>query len=260
MAMTASRSSQQETSETSVYVYGVTWADGATVPRSAGIAGGRIAVVEHGELAAIVSSAPKGPVRTKRRELLHHLDVVQGVFDSSAVLPVQFGSVFPGRSVLVDELLAGRHDELVRLLQQFEGLAELRVRAAYRQDEILAELVREDATIARLRELTRTAGRGSHPLRIQLGEAVARGLARRREHDLRRISTALHPCARNAVVEEPRTLYELMRASYLVERRRIGTFDARMDELARADRDTIAFTYTGPLPPHSFVSLFPRGG
>ena len=62
----------------------------------------------------------------------------------------------------------------------------------------------------------------------------------------------------DAVVEEPRTEYELMRASYLVERRKIAAFDARMDELARNERDRIDFAYTGPLPPHSFVSLTPR--
>src|SRR5207249_2429665 len=156
MAMTASHSGPQELSETSVYVYGVTWADGAAVPKSAGR---DVVVVEQSELAAIVSPAPNGPVRTRRRELMRHLDVLQAVFTSKTVLPVQFGSVFPGRA---------------------------------------------------------------------------------------------------AVADEPRTEYELMRASYLVERRKIAAFDARMDELARNERDRIDFAYTGPLPPHSFVSLTPR--
>jgi hypothetical protein len=28
-----------------------------------------------------------------------------------------------------------------------------------------------------------------------------------------------------------------------------------MDELASPNRERVAFTYTGPLPPHSFVAL-----
>ena len=61
--------------------------------------------------------------------------------------------------------------------------------------------------------------------------------------------------AQDAVVEEPRTEYELLRASYLVERRGVEAFDRRMDELAQAERERIGFTYIGPLPPHSFVGL-----
>jgi hypothetical protein len=255
MAMTASHSGPQELSETSVYVYGVTWADGAAVPKSAG---GDVAVVEQGELAAIVSPAPNGPVRTRRRELMRHLDVLRAVFASKTVLPVQFGSVFPGRAVVADELLSERYEELVELLHRFDGLAELRIRAVYREEAILAEIVEGDRNVTRLRELTRAAGRGADPLRVQLGEAVARGLTARRARDAKAISATLLGCARDAVVEEPRTEYELMRASYLVQRPKIAAFDARMDELAGNERDRIDFTYTGPLPPHSFVSLTPR--
>jgi hypothetical protein len=250
MAMTASR--------TSVYVYGVTWAEGAPLRRSKGIAGGAVGSLENGELAAIVSPAPDGPVRTKRRELLCHLDVLRDVFESKTVLPVQFGSVFPDSEAVADELLAARHDELASLLEQFEGLAELRIRASYRDGEILAEIVANDPKLLRLRELTQAAGREADPLRIQLGEAVAGALMARRRRDADAISTELLSHAHDAVVEEPRTEYELLRASYLVERRRIAKFDACVGEIAGRERDRMSFSYTGPLPPHSFVSLAPR--
>jgi len=255
MAKTASHSGPQEMSETTLYVYGVTWADAGPPSKAAGV---KIDAIEHGELAAIVSPGPEGPVRTRRRELRRHLDVLQAVFDSREILPLQFGSVFPDREVLVDELLAERHDDLVALLRQFEGLAELRIRASYREEAILAEIVGSDPGLARLSRQTRDAGRAADPLRIQLGEAIARGLMQRRASDAQTISSVLLPCARDAVVEEPRTEYELMRASYLVERTGIDVFDARMDELAREERGRIDFSYTGPLPPHSFVSLAPR--
>jgi hypothetical protein len=250
MAMTASR--------TSVYVYGVTWAEGAPVPQSKGIAGGAVGSLENGELAAIVSPAPEGPVRTKRRELLCHLDVVRAVFESKTVLPLQFGSVFPDGDAVADELLAARHDELASLLEQFEGLAELRIRAAYRDGEILAEIVASDPKLLRLRELTQAAGREADPLRIQLGEAVADALMARRRRDAEAMSSELLSHAHDAVVEEPRTEYELLRASYLVDRGRISQFDACVDEIAGRERDRMSFSYAGPLPPHSFVSLAAR--
>jgi hypothetical protein len=167
--------------------------------------------------------------------------------------------VFPDRDTLADELLSARREELASLLEQFEGLAELRVRAAYREDEILAEVVAGDPRIARLRELTQEAGRDADPLRLQLGEAVAGALAARRGRDAYAISEELLAGAHDAVIEEPRTEYELLRASYLVERGRIGEFDKRVNEIAGREGGRMSFSYAGPLPPHSFVSLSPRG-
>ena len=61
-----------------------------------------------------------------------------------------------------------------------------------------------------------------------------------------------------AVEEVLRTDYELVRVSYLVDEQDIRKFDKRMDEIARREQGRITFTYTGPLPPHSFVALASR--
>jgi hypothetical protein len=253
MAMTASRS-RRVSNRTSVYVYGVTWVEGTSSRRGAGIGGADVGAIEHGDIAAVVSVVPNEPVRARRRDLMRHMDVLQDVFATTTVLPLQFGSLFDDRDVVEEGLLAERYDELVDLLQRFDGLVELRIRASYREDVILAEIVQGDARIARLREQTLDAA-ASDPRRIQLGEAVARALNARRDKDARAFAQALRPLAADAVVEELRTELELLRASYLVERRKIAAFDKRMDELASPNRERVAFTYTGPLPPHSFVAL-----
>src|SRR2546423_2606866 len=167
-------------SQTSVYVYGVTWADGTVARRGAGVAGADVGTVEQGELAAIVSPVPDRFVRAKRRDLTAHMDVVAKVFASRTVLPLRFGSVFPGPEAVAGELLGARYEELVELLHRFDGLAELRVRGAYREEALLAEIVAGDAQIARLREQTRG---GADPLRLQLGEAGAHAVARPRQPD-----------------------------------------------------------------------------
>lgn len=256
MAMTASRSSRVS-NRTSVYVYGVTWVEGASSRRGAGVGGADVGAIEHGDIAAVVSVVPNGPVRARRRDLMRHMDVLQHVFASATVLPLQFGSLVDDRDVVEEGLLSERYDELVGLLQRFDGLAELRIRASYREDAVLAEIVQGDARVARLREQTRDAG-ASDPRRIQLGEAVARALSAQRDRDARSIAQGLQPLAADVVVEELRTEFELLRASYLVEQRKIAAFDKRMDELAAPNRERVAFNYTGPLPPHSFVGLSHR--
>jgi hypothetical protein len=240
--------------QTSVYVYGVTWVDGAGARHGAGVSGADVELLEHGELAAVVSLVATGPIRARRRDLLRHMDVLQDVFASSTVLPLPFGSTFGDTDAVVDGLLGERYEELVALLQRFDGLGELRVRAVYREDEVLADIVRSDARIARLRAATRDAA-PRDPRLLQLGEAVAKALAARRERDLAELSSSLRRLALDVVVEAPYADLELMRASFLVERQRIRDFDALMNDLARDRRERVGFTYTGPLPPHSFVAV-----
>jgi hypothetical protein len=250
------RSRPRPASETSTYVYGVTWSGGRGLP-DGGIAGAAVETLEYGELAALVSALDSPEVRARRRDLLRHMEVLRSAFADQIVLPLRFGTVFDGPEEVERELLAARYEELVALLQEFDGLAELRVHASFRQEAVLAEIVREDRGVARLRELTRNAGPDADPLRVQLGEAVARGIEARRERDGRRIAAALRRRARDVVELDPRSELELLRASYLVEAGSVPAFDRTMEELARDEQGRIVFGYAGPLPPHSFVSLEP---
>lgn len=248
--MTAERN---RASPPAVYVYGVT-RSGTSLRRLTGLADAAVDLVEHGELAAIVSDAPPGLLRAKRRDVLRHTEVLQRALESETVLPLAFGIVFANRSSVVEDLLGARYEELVGLMQRFDALVELTVRAFYREDVVLAEIVRDDRGIAELREATQ-AGRVPEGARVKLGEAVAQQLDVRRARDSDALLGRLLPLARDVVVEERRAEYEVLRASFLVERHTMERFDARMQELAREQDERMLFKYTGPLAPHSFVSL-----
>jgi hypothetical protein len=91
--------------------------------------------------------------------------------------------------------------------------------------------------------------------RIELGERVAAGVERKREHDGAAIVNALAPVA--LAVDEGKAAHErvALNASFLVERARVKEFDKILDEVAALNAGRIRFKYTGPLPPHSFVQL-----
>src|SRR3954470_19380795 len=160
-----------------LYVYGLT-SSGGRGARGRGIGDAEVQLLEHGDLAAIVSAVNDEPLRAKRRDLLRHSDVLQQAFAHAPVLPFRFGTVLSSEDA-VNELLAGRYEELVALLQRFEGTSELRLRATFVERSVLAEIVQEDARIARLREATRAIG-AADPRRVALGEAVAGALAAKR--------------------------------------------------------------------------------
>ena len=236
------------------YVYGITWA-GRAIGKVRGLADAPIETVEHGELAAVTSIAG-GDLRGKRRDLLRHSDVLQKVFDRAPILPFRFGTVLDSEQAVVDDLLVARYEELVGLLQRFEGLGEHRLRANFVEDSVLAEIVRDDSRVARLREATRNTPE-SDPRRVQLGELVASAFEARRLAAADEVVASLVPYARDVHVDERREEHEVIRASFLTERRE-PRLERAAEELAQRHAGRIVFELVGPMPPHSFVSL--RGG
>ena len=238
-----------------LYVYGIVAAGTVRKMEARGIGGAPVRDVAHGELAALVSEV-ETPVRAKRRELLSHTEVLNEAVATGTVLPFSFGTVFPDADTLVAELLQPRREELKRLLEQHEGRVELTVKAFYRPAVVLAEIVRSNPRIARLREATR--GRpeaATHGARLELGTAVAAELEAQARRDAAAILGELRPLAVDLRVDETPIEHQVVRASLLVERRNVAHVDAVLDELARRHAGRIDFKYVGPLAPHSFVSL-----
>jgi hypothetical protein len=242
----------QSPPSTALYCYGVTWAESARAQRGGGLGGKSVEPVRFEELAALTSEAPPGKVRARRADLMCHFDVLSTAFEHGTVIPLRFGIVFDDEATLVDELLRPRHAELVGLLKELGDRVELRVTAHYREEAILAEVVRDNARIARLR------GESSQPVQIELGELVAAELLARTNRDARLILERLQPLSLEIEVDEEPIEHQVLRASFLVERKRLPAFDKAMDALASEHAGRIDFKYVGPLPPHSFVALEAR--
>jgi hypothetical protein len=239
-------------------VYGIVPAETPLDGVPAGIGGAPVDRVVSGGLAALVSPVEGEELRATRRDLLSHSAVLERAIAAGPVLPLRFGIVLRDEDAVAQELLEPRRDELTALLERFERLVELRVKAFYDEEAVLREIVRSDPSVARLNDATRDADAAAHAQRVRLGEAVAHALEVTRESDSRAILAHLRPLAEDFVVEESDSALGLT-ASFLVDRGRVGAFDAAMDELARKHEGRITFKYLGPLPPHSFVSLAGTG-
>jgi Gas vesicle synthesis protein GvpL/GvpF len=248
------RASAGEVPATALYCYGITAATTAKLQRGAGLTGAAVEVVRSRDLAALVSRIPAGTVRARRRDLMTHFEVLSTAFESGPVLPLRFGIVFDDERALVDDFLRPRGKELARLLNELDGKVELRVTAHYREDAILAEAVRENPRIAGLREATQSAP-GGHPALIELGELVAAEVRARTARDTRALQERLRPHSIRFEADQEPIAYQLLRASFLVERKRVEKFDSELEAFASDNAGRIDVKLVGPLPPHSFVAL-----
>jgi hypothetical protein len=242
----------QSPPSTALYCYGVTWAETARSQASAGLGGKPVEPVRYEELAALASVAPPGKVRARRADLMCHFNVLSSAFERGAVIPLRFGMVFDDEATLVAELLKPRQQELVALLKELRDRVELRVTAHYREEAILAEIIRENARVAKLR------GESSQPALLALGELVAAELQARTSRDAQTILERLGSLSLDEELDEEPVEHQVLRASFLVERKHLKAFDAAMEDLASGQAGRIDFKYVGPLPPHSFVALEAR--
>jgi hypothetical protein len=241
------------------YVYGVI-AAGAGWPAPPGAADGvddqPVELVERGELAALVSDAPRLPVKANRRNLMAHSRVLQGVIAERCVLPMRFGVVMPDRAAVEEELLAHNEEWLGAQLRVFETYVELDVQALCREEALLRAVVKERPQLAELREALRgRPGPATYYDRIRLGELVADAVAEKREQVAARVGDALSPRAAATKRNEPLHEEMLANLAFLVDRGRIREFDAAVEALGEELGEDLRLRYTGPLAPHNFVDL-----
>jgi hypothetical protein len=242
-----------------LYAYGV-MRTGQHVPAVTGVLGSRVEVVEADGLAVLVSPLADDRVRAKRRDLLAHSDVLQAAHDRGVVLPLRFGMLFASEPELRRELVERRGRELRRLLEEFEGLCELRVRASYHdQESALAAAVKGDAEIARLRGRARANGASQADL-MRLGELVSKRYEAQRAADAETVLARLAPVAVDVRADDPDGELDVLKASFLLRVDARPRFDEQLEAVALRLRHLVRFTAIGPLPPHSFVAIGDAGG
>jgi hypothetical protein len=156
-----------------------------------------------------------------------------------------------GDGAVRDELLAPHGEELQAQLERLKGRVELTLRATYEEAPLLREIM---ATEPQIRAL-HAANRGSYLEQVRLGEMIAAAVEARRRRDTDEILEQLVPLAEDYQLAEPRHERMALSASFLIPHDGIADFDAAVDDVGRRQKHRMRLRYTGPLPPHSFVTL-----
>ena len=242
---------------TAWYVYGVV---PATTPEPADTLGvgsppAPVELVRHGRVAALVSEVdPAVPLGTPD-DLRAHARVLDSLAaQATPVLPFRFGGVVGDRQAVTDELLQPSEQNLLTALEELDDLVQFTVRGAYRQDQVLREILQERPDIARIREQTKDLPNGAGiDLQVQLGEMVSQEIEARRQADGQTLYDTLAPLAAAAVGGSPAD-DQAVDASFLVHPAEREAFETATEDLARAWAERIELRVLGPLAPYDFAA------
>jgi hypothetical protein len=238
-----------------VYVYGLVPA-GTQLPE--GLTGlgpsGRVWLVEHGDVAAVVGDVPEDRPLGTRADLLAHEGVVDGLAAAGAILPMRFPAVVE-ESGVVEELLGPNHDRFAADLAELEGRVQFTLKGRYLEDAVVREVVEGDEEIgalsARVRELPEDA---SYYDRVRLGELIVAALEKRREQEATQMLERLQPFVVGAVPHAPAQPEDVLDAGFLVDRARQQEFEDAVENLGRDLDGRVRMRLLGPLAPYDFVS------
>ncbi|MBV9168371.1 MAG: GvpL/GvpF family gas vesicle protein [Solirubrobacterales bacterium] len=243
--------------EKRTWIYGIVPAGAALkeVERREGLP--EVWVIEAGDLGAIVGDAPQKDGRATRDQAVAHARVLEAAVADAPVVPMRFGTMVPGGDDEVgSELLEAHHDEFAKLLGTLKDQVQLTLKAYYREQEVMRDIIEGNPEIAQLRDQSRegpeAATRGA---RVQLGEMISNALEQLRQRDSSEILEELKPLADAVSVEGLEKEFMVLNAPFLVERSRTEEFEEAAEKVAEDQQDRIEFTLLGPMPAYNFIDV-----
>ncbi|RBM18372.1 gas vesicle protein GvpFL [Prauserella sp. PE36] len=257
MADTAdTQASEGNERDTVAYIYGIVPADVESDPEARGIGDppSEIAVVRHGDIAALVSHISSDKPIGKPEDLTAHAQVLDATAGVAPVLPLRFGAVVSDEDAVTSELLAEHHDEFASALRELDGKAEYVVKGRYDEQAVLKEILQESEDAARLREAVKEkpedAARND---RIALGELINNAIAAKREVDTRKAVEKLGELGVTVNVREPTHERDAVYVACLAEVARQSDLEKVVGELANAWEGRVHMRLLGPLAAYDFV-------
>ena len=239
---------------TATYVYGIVGADAELPDDLTGLGpSGKVAMIVHRDVAAIVSDVPGERPLGTRDDLIAHETVVDTVATGTAVLPMRFPAVVEEEGI-VEELLAPHHDHFVAALADLEGRVQYTLKGRYEQDVVLREVLEEYPEIAELQAEVRDLPEdATYHQRLRLGELVVGALEERRDAEAARLVERLEPYAVGVVSHHPGQPDDIVNTAFLVERERAQEFEDAVEQQGEELHGRARLRLLGPLAPYDFV-------
>jgi hypothetical protein len=238
-----------------LFVYAVVDADASAPSGLTGVDDSPVGLVTHGRVAAVVGVVDLDRPPGRKRDLLAYTAVVDAlVAGERTAIPVRFGSVMPDVRSVVEDLLAPDEEYLAAELAQLAGHRQLTVRASYREEVVLAEVVAEDPEIRELRERTRDLPEeSSYGDRVRLGELVARAMERKRVADGDLLLAEVLPFAAAHVLRPGKRLEHVVEVAMLVPDAERDALEEVLEVLAEAWHERMRLQLLGPMAPYDFA-------
>jgi len=152
------------------------------------------------------------------------------------------------------ELLDEQAEVARETLQHVSGKVQLNLRVSYVEEQVLAEVVREQPRVAELRERTRELPEGAvHRDLVELGELVSAALEAKSAADAEVVLEAVQRHEVELVERAGGGLDHVVDLALLVPEERLEAFEQMLEEQAEATHGRLRWRLVGPVAPYDFA-------
>lgn len=220
-----------------------------------GINGGKVYTISDGDIAAVVSDIPNQRIRPERRHFAAHQGVLKKVMEEWDLLPMSFGIISEGPKAVRGILTRNRKD-ITSQLKRVAGKTEMGLRVTWDVPNIFEYMVNIHPELMDARDrLLNPQRRPSQDEKIEVGRMFEELVNSDRDRHTTLLEETLRPACFEIKRNKCRDEREVMNLAFLVGRKAISEFEAKILEAAGSFDDNFAFDYNGPWAPHNFVDM-----
>ena len=214
--------------------------------------------INYKDLSAVVSNFIGREAIDVLREGITHQKVVEEVMKKYEVLPMRFGQV-PKSQEEIKGFLTENYDEIKDLFRKIEGKTELGLKASWKMDKIMGEIINSNDRIRIFQKQISTLSEGkAYMPKIELGEMVSQELKARGEALAEEIFDSLKLLSADAKMNKTLNDRMLLNAAFLVKNDKEGHFDGLVAEIEKKHPE-LTLKYVSAAP-YNFISLHTIGG
>lgn len=210
-------------------------------------------VIEHEDLAVIVSPIADTKLRPQRKLLAAHQNVVTDIAKKWNSLPVAFGLIAESEQN-VREVLSRNADLLREQLIRIQGCVEMFLSLKWTAENIFQFFVEKFPELKKSRDYV-ASGAATREEQIELGRQFEQTLSSERERLSAQVMSHVSPICREIDLQPQRNETEILRVACLIERDKEEEFTQAIYKAASQFSDEFQFSFNGPWPPYSFVKL-----
>lgn len=243
-----------------IYLYGLLEpghpADPAALAALDGVTG-PIVLTDFPNARLLHGPAGEADILPRRRLLLAHARVLEGLAAQGATLPMRFGMRADFSAIAA--VLSAQVAEVAAQFDAVRGRAEFGIRVSFPRAAALAATVADDPALAATRARLAARGAAGRMETADFGRALAERLDRRRAAAQRELLAALAPELTDHVLRAPEDDVQVLAIDALVPEDRAERLAPRIEAFARgsafAPGAEPQVRIVGPGPAYSFVRL-----
>lgn len=238
-----------------LYLYAIVESDQPLAMEGLGIDGNDVHTIVQGRVAAVISGPVLAKIRPQRANLAAHQAVLRQLMTQSTPLPIAFGTIAAGPEA-VRKMLVRNQKAFLDQFKKVSGKVEMGLRVAWDVPNIFEYFVNNNADLRMARDhIAGTRREPSHAEKIELGRMFDNSLQEEREMRVHQVERALLPACFEIKVSPCHGEQEVMNLACLVARDAQAEFESAVFAAAQMFDNNFSFDYSGPWPPHNFVTL-----